>query len=300
MANLTGTQKKKRNQFVALLVAIVVVLAAIFYVAYSAFMAQSAFLENQDFAAALAMAFDKSARSVSEEDLGEVKYVEIYNDGENASVYLGYEDFVEQYNKYTAEVKAAQEAEEAGEDVPEITAEHPVSLAKYGFFEGSDELAINDVKYFTGAEILSLSNFSIDNASLGQFKNLKKAYFTYCGIDNNGVKALAEGINLEAVEELVFMGNSVDDWSPLQSISDKVKIQNYGFQMTEDGQYTVVPTEQTLTEYLEAQAKAEAEAEAAESEEETAEAEGEEVAEELTEETPEESTEETETAEVTE
>ena len=50
MANLTGTQKKKRNQFIALLIAIVVVIAAIFYVAYSAFMAKSAFLASEEYA----------------------------------------------------------------------------------------------------------------------------------------------------------------------------------------------------------------------------------------------------------
>lgn len=289
MAKLTGTQKKKRNQFVALLIAILVVAVAIFYVVYASVMAKSAYLENADFATALGQAFDKSVRNVSAEDLAGVKYVELYNDGENGSVYLGYDDFVEQYEKYVAEVEAAEEAEKAGEEVPEITTEHPVSLAKGGVFEGAEEITLNDIKYFTGAEILSCSNVLLDKESLGGFKNLRKANLSYCGLDNEDLAAFASGLDLEKVEELVFMGNSVDDWSPLESISDKVTLQSYGYTIDDEGQLQMTSNEQTLTEYLEEKAKAEAEAEA-EANEETAEES----------EAVEETTEETESTEVTE
>ena len=268
MARLTGTQKKKRNQFIALLVAIVVVLAAIFYVAYSAFMAQSAFLASDDFATALGSAFGKSVRSVSAEDLAAVKYVELYNDGENASVYLGYDDFVEQYNKYVAEVEAAQAAEEAGETVPEIKAEHPVSLAKAGLFEGSEDLALSDVKYFTGAEIISVSGVALNGEDFGEMKNLTQGSFSSCDLDNEDLAALASKLDLAKVEELSFMGNSIDDWSPLESISDKVTISSFYYTLSEDGTSIVpVSKEQTLTEYLAEKAAAEEEAAKAESEE---------------------------------
>ncbi len=290
MAKLTGTQKKKRNQFVALLIAILVVAAAIFFVVYSSVMAKSAFLENADFATALGQAFDKAVRKVSAEDLAGVKYVELYNDGENGSVFVGYDDFVEQYEKYTAEVEAAQAAEEAGEEeIPEITTEHPVNLAKGGAFEGAEEITLNDIKYFTGAEIVSCSNVLLDKESLGGFKNLRKANFSYCGIDNEDLAAFASGLNLEQVEELVFMGNSVDDWSPLESISDKVILQSYGYTIDDEGQLQLTSNEQTLTEYLEEKAEAEAE-EAAKAEAESSE--------EATEES--ETAEETESTEVTE
>lgn len=273
MANLTGTQKKKRNQFIALLVAILVVLAAIFYVAYSAFMAKSAFLASEDFATALGSAYGKSVRNVSEEDLASVKYLELYNDGENASVYLGKDDFVAQYNQYLAEVEAAEAAKEAGEDVPEITTEHPVGLAKYGFFEGDEELEVEDIKYFTGAEIVSLTNVLLDGEDFGEMKNLTKGTFSYCGLDNDDVAALASKLDLEKIEELTFSGNSIDDWSPLESISDKVIISEYYYTVTEDGQLEPVNSEKTLTEYLEEKAEEEAKAaeeaanEAAETEE---------------------------------
>ena len=288
MARLTGTQKKKRNQFVALLIAILVVAFAIFYVVYSNVMAKSAYLENADFATALGQAFEKSVRKVSAEDLAEVKYVELYNDGENGSVYLGYDDFVEQYEKYTAEVEAAQVAEEAGLEAAEITTEHPVYLAKAGMFEGAEELTLNDVKYFTGAEILSITNVAFDAKELSEMKNLREASFSYCGFDNENLAAFAEKINLEQIEELVFMGYSVDDWSPLESISDKVILQSYGYTIDDQGQLQMTSNEQTLTEYLEEKAAAEEEAAKAE-------------AEEAAEETTEEATEETvEAEEVTE
>lgn len=285
MAKLTGTQKKKRNAFVALLIAIIVVAFAIFYVVYSSVMAKSAYLENADFATALGQAFGKSVRKVSAEDLAAVKYVELYNDGENGSVYLGYDDFVEQYDKYVAEVEAAEKAEEAGEEVPEITTEHPVSLAKAGMFEGGEELSLNDVKYFTGAEVLSITNVAFDAKELGEMKNLREASFSYCGFDNEDIAALAEKVNLEQIEELVFMGYSVDDWSPLESISDKVTLQSYGYTIDDEGQLQMTSNEQTLTEYLAEKAAAEEEAAKAEAE----------ATEEVTEEAA-----EVETAEVTE
>jgi len=232
-------------------------------------MAKSGFIANQGFATALSDALGKPARSIKADDLAAVKYVEVYNDGENASVYLGYEDFVEQFDKYTAEVEAASAAEEAGEEVPEITTEHPVSLAKYGLFEGSQELELSDVKYFTGAEILSLSNFDFDTSDLSAFANLRQASFTYCGLDNDDLAAIAKNINLEQVEELMFLGNSIDDWSPVESISDKVTIASYGYTVNEEGQLEMISNEQTLTEYLEEKAKAEEEAAKAEAETET-------------------------------
>lgn len=302
MANLTGTQKKKRNQFAALLVAIVVVLAAIFYVVFSAFMAKSAFLENQDFASALSEAYGKAARNVSKEDLAAVKYLEVFNDGQMGVVGFGDSEFAKDYERYLTELDAAEIAKEAGvEDVPEVT---PVDTSKlmHAQFDVDDEgLVFDDIEYFTGVENVAFSSITFDAESF-KGENIKRANFSDCGLTNEDLATIAKSLNLENVAELTFMGNSIDDWSPLESISDKVTIQSYGLQMTEDGQYTVVPQEQTLTEYLEA--KAEAEAKAAEEEakaeaETTPEAEAETAPEEAGEATTEAETTE-ETAEVTE
>ncbi|MBQ7400324.1 MAG: hypothetical protein IJW06_07695 [Clostridia bacterium] len=261
MANLTGTQKKKRNQFIALIVAIVVVLAAIFYVVYSSFMAKSAFLANEDFATALATAFDKSARSISKEDLASAKYLEIINSGEVCGVAIGDGDFAVKYDKYVKELDAAEKAEEAGEEnVPQVVPLDTSSL-KYAEFEidSKETFKFDDLKYFTGIENVAFSDVTF-NVNDFNGANIKRANFSGCGLKNEDLAAIAKKLNLEKVEELVFMGNAIDDWSPVESISDKVILQSYGIQMTEDGQYTIVPSEETLTEYLKAQAEAEAEA----------------------------------------
>lgn len=290
MANLTGTQKKKRNQFIALLVAIVVVLAAIFYVVYSAFMAKSAFLENDDFATALSEAYGKAARNVSKEDLAAVKYLEVFNDGEMGVVGFGDSEFAEDYERYLGELEIAEIAEEAeATEIPEVT---PVdtSKLKYAQFEVGDEgFAFDDIEYFTGVETVAFSSIAFDAESFNG-ENIRRATFSGCGLTNENLATIAKTLDLEKVVELTFMESAIDDWSPLESISDKVIIQSYGIQMNEDGQYTVVPSEQTLTEHLAAQAEAEAEAAKEEAEANTAEGE----------ETAEETTETAETTEVTE
>ena len=266
MANLTGTQKKKRNQFIALLVAIVVVLAAIFYVVYSAYMAQSAFLENDDFATALSEAYGKAARSVSKEDLSAVKYLEVFNDGQMGAVGFGDSEFAKDYERYLEELEFAEIAEEAqATEIPEVT---PIDTSKlrYAQFDVADEgFVFDDIEYFTGVENVAFSSITFDAESF-KGENIKRANFSDCGLTNEDLVAIAKTLDLEKVIELTFMGNSIDDWTPVESISDKVIIQSYGIQMTEDGQYTVVPSEQTLTEFLAAQAEAE-EAEEAEGDE---------------------------------
>lgn len=279
MANLTASQKKKRNTFVALLIGIIVVLGLIAYVLYSNAMSKSAFLENQDFATALSEVYGERARSVSAEDLQKAKYVEIAHDTEadTCSVAIGFDDFMEKYNDVLAK-------SDAGEEVTDTSY---VELIKSAVFEADDELVLGDIKYFTGAEVVSLNGVNIgDNAILGQFKNLKRGYFSSCGITD--VSAFAS-LDLTKIEELNFTGNTIEDWTALESIADKVIVSSsYGVEMGEDGNYTLVPMEVTLADQM-AEAEAEAEGEA---EGETAEEVTEEVAEETAEEVTEETTEE--------
>ena len=273
MANLTATQKKKRNTFVALLISILVVLAAIVYVVYAGIMAKSAFLENQDFATALSEVFGKSARSVSEEDLAGVKYLELYHDTENdmCGLAIGDDEFLAKYN----DAMASEDAENADTSY--------YDLAKSATFEADDNMVLADLKYFTGAEVLNLNMVTIDDASvLGEFKNLKRGTFASCGITD--VSAFAS-LDLSKIEELNFSGNTISDWTALESIADKVIVNSsYSVEMGDDGNYTLVPVEITLADQL----AEEAEEETAEGEEATenteAEAEAETEAEEATEE----------------
>ncbi len=251
MARLTATQKKKRNSFVALLIGILVVLAAIVYVVYAGVMSKSAFLENQDFATALSEVFGKSARSVSAQDLAGVKYLEIYHDTENdmCGLAIGDDEFLDKYN----EAMASEDAENADTSY--------YDLAKSSTFDADDNMVLADLKYFTGAEVLNLNMVTIaDSSVLGEFKNLKRGTFASCGITD--VSAFAS-LDLTKIEELNFSGNTISDWTALESIADKVIVNSsYSVEMGDDGNYTLVPVEITLADQL-----AEAEAENAEGEE---------------------------------
>ena len=260
MATFTQTQKKKRNGFVALLIAILLVAAAVFYVVYCGEMAKSSYLENADFATALGEALDKRVRSVSTDDLANVRYLQVTNDGEYCSVFLGYDDFMEQYDKYMVQVDAAEVAEEAGEEVPEITEEHPQIFAKSAMFDVKKDETINldDIKYFTNAEVVNISSANVDSSLLGSFKNLEEGYFYNCGITD--VSAFAS-LDLTKIKELNLSGNNITDWTALESIADKV-IVNSGYTIGDDGNggYTLIPMETTLKDQMEEEAKAAEEA----------------------------------------
>ncbi len=292
MANLTASQKKSRNKFIALLIAIVVVAAAVAYVIYGGLTSTSPIMANQDFADALSEAFGKTEASITEEDMAEVKYFELSYDSTN-KVYmlaLGYDDFIAAYDEYNEKVDNLAE----GETAPEANF---TDLAKMVTFEGDEESDLSDVKFFTGVDTISLSSIPVTNEYIASLTNLRNGYFYSCGITD--VSGFAN-LDLTKIEELDLTGNSIADWSALNSISDKVIVANYyTIEADEEGNQTLVPVTQTLTQYNEEQAKAEEEANA--ETEETAEetAEGAEEATDTTEGT-EEATEATETEETTE
>ncbi len=275
MANLTATQKRKRNGFVALLIGIVVVLAAIVLVVYSGIMSKSAFLENQDFATALSQVFGKSARSVSQEDLATVKYLELYHDSESdmCAIAVGDDEFIAKYNEALAD--------ENNTDTSYYNS------AKTATFEAEDEMTLADLKYFTGAHVMNINAVNIPDASVfANFTELRKGIFTNCGITD--VSAFAS-LDLTKIEELNFTGNNIQDWTALEAIADKVVVSSsYTVEMSEDGNYTLVPLELTLADQMEQDAESDQATE------------GEEAAEETTDEVADEDTEEPVAEEATE
>ena len=129
MANLTASQKKNRNKFISLIVAMVIVAAATAYVIYSGLTSTSALLANQDFADALSTVFGKTEASISQEDMSQVKYLELSYDATN-KVYMlaaGYDEFVKAFDEYTAKVDAAEE----GEEVAQPSAERSPHISPY-------------------------------------------------------------------------------------------------------------------------------------------------------------------------
>jgi len=274
MAHLTNTQKKSRNSFIALLIGIILVIAAIGYVLFGGITSKSAYLENQDFAKALATAMHKTARGVSKDDLAAVKYLEVSYDATNKqySVALGDDEFVSKYEDFralsdaasaaadsTADEAASEESADETTAAPtqeEITAaqEEVQKLAKTATFDGDDKSVFTDLQYFTGVDTISLSSVTVPDASIfAGFTNLRKGYFYSAGITD--VSAFGN-LDLDKIEELDFTGNTIEDWSALESIGDKVTVTNsYTIGTDDQGNQTLVPFVQNLTQYLEEQAK---------------------------------------------
>lgn len=255
MAHLNGTQKKQKNAFVAMLIAIVIVVAAIAYVLYGGLTAKSALLENQDFATALAAIFDKAPAFINEEDFTDIKYVGVQYSSEEelAMVVTGGADYVTLYNDYSAKV-------EAGEDVSSFDWGNNVKAA---YFElDKENTKLDDLKFFTDAEIIEAYGVTFTDSSVfAGMTNLTTATLNSCGLTE--VAGFA-GLDAEKVESINLAGNDVTDWSPLDYIKDKVVVASYQTIMpNEDGTFDInnlQVVDQTLTEYYEELAAAEEEA----------------------------------------
>lgn len=271
MAHLTASQKKKRNSFVALLIGIVVVFAAIVLVVYFGVVSQSTYLENKGFADALSQIFDKNAISVSTDDLSTVKSVAVVKEdgSDNCTVSLGFEEYIKEYNTYVEQTdarnvaqKAHDEAEEAlknaeenGESteglanpedikIPEVTA-NPQSLLKSATADFSS-LTLDDIKYFENAEIVYLDGVKIaDTEVIKSLKSLKEGSFVNCGITD--VSAFSE-LNLDEIKSLDLTGNNIEDWSALEGISDKVTVETLYYEIEGYGKipYSYVTLAQKL------------------------------------------------------
>lgn len=271
MAHLTASQKKKRNAFVALLVGIVVVLAAIVLIVYSGIMSKSAFLKNGGFADALSQIFDKNVRSVSESDLLTVKSVAVVKeDGSDVcTVSLGFDDYLTEYNAYVEQSEAkdaaqtaydeAKEAFDAAEEngestegltnpdditIPEVTAA-PQNLLKSASADFSS-LTMDDIKYFENAEIVYLDGVKLGNADvIKSLKALKEGSFVGCGITD--VSVFSE-LNLDEIKSLDLTDNEIDDWSALEGIADKVTVETLYYEIEGYGKipYSTVTLDQKL------------------------------------------------------
>ena len=305
----------------ALVVAIILVIAAIVFVAYDEYSSHSKLFENQKFATAVAEAMEKTPASLSEKTLSDVKYLNAtYNAGSSElSVVVGnknfdiekyitlndrYEELNTEYSNLSADTEADHTSELTAIETELYTVMEEINAlgedVSSSLIEIEGLTTLDDIKYFTSVELLELSGITLTDSSVfAGMKNLVSLSAGTCGLTE--VNGLA-GLDASKVIEINLSGNEITDWSPLNYIQDKVLVSStYSIAQTEDGSYTLVPVEQTLTDYYAEQAAAEeeAEAEAEETVEETVEAE--EATEEVADETAEEATEETvEAEEVTE
>ena len=283
MANLTASQKKSRNKFIALIIGIIIVAAACAYVIYGGVTAKSNLLENQNFAKALSEVTGKTPLAISENDLAAVKYLEMSYDSTNKqySLAVGYDDFMAEYTKQleansaddaASDETAADENTDAENTAADTSADNTAdtandtsndnantdsvdlsTLVKSAVFKGTEDDVFADLKYFTGVETISVYGVKFPaDFDFAVYKNLTRGYFGNAGITT--VEKFA-GLDLENIVSLDFSGNTIEDWSALESISDKVTVfSGYTIEADDDGNYQYVPYTQTLTDYLKEQA----------------------------------------------
>ncbi|MBE6682119.1 MAG: hypothetical protein E7600_07540 [Ruminococcaceae bacterium] len=108
MAHLTGSQKKKRNIFIALCIAIVLVVAAIALVVYNGITVASFGNETVEKAVAESLGGKNKAGSLKKDDLAKYTYVELSNvelapGSAQFNVALGKDDFIAALGSYNAE-----------------------------------------------------------------------------------------------------------------------------------------------------------------------------------------------------
>lgn len=251
MANLTSKQKKQKNSFIAMMVAIVIVIAAIAYVLFGGLTAKSDFLANQELATALSKVLNKAPAFITEEDLAQIKYFSFdYNaEEEIASIMTGDDTFVGMYYEYLAKL-------EAEEDVSEYDFTGLYKTVEFDL--DKEDSLLDDIKYFTGVRNLDIAGASFtDSTVFSGLTNIEKANINSCGLTEVGGFG---GLNPDKVIEVNFTGNNITDWSPLDIIKDKVIVSTYyTIAPTEDGSIdfnNMTLVEQTLTEYYEELAQA--------------------------------------------
>ena len=255
MAQLSGTQKKQQKTFVALLVAIVVVLAAIAYIAYGELTAHSSLFEDQKFAEAIAKDLGKAPAFLKESDLAGVKYLGVSYDGsETVTVATGDDKFVDTYNEYVTK-------SEAGEDVSSYDFTKLVKTTTYTF-KSEEAPVIDDLKLFTGVRNIDIAGIHVTDSSVfAGMTGFETASFMSCGLTE--VAGFA-GIDTEKLVKLTLTGNNIEDWSPLDAVADKVIVSSgYTFTPSEDGTVdfnNMTYTETTLTEHYAKKAQEEANA----------------------------------------
>lgn len=229
MAQLSGTQKKQQKTFIALLVAIVVVVVAIAYVLFGALTSKSSLLDNQDFAAALSENLGKAPAFIKEEDLAAVRYLGLFYDadGKQVQVMTAGDDFASMYIEY-------MEKTEAEEDVSSYDF---TGLYKSAAFDAKEAPRLDDLKYFTGVQVIEVSGITVSDSSVfAGMKSLVLASVS-CGLTEvNGFT----GLNADTLKKLTLSGNAIEDWSALNYIEDKVIVSAY---------YTVEPGEDGTVDF---------------------------------------------------
>lgn len=286
MANLTATQKKQKNAFTLMLVAIIIVAAAIGYVVFGEISSKSSLFENQKFAAAISENLEKAPAFVTEADLASLKCLAFSYDAETetASVTTMGKDFdakrfidlnntLTDYEAQYAELikdeeanKAAiealtQAANEANNELIALT-----SSSKTASFQSKEAPNLDDIKYLTGLELVEVYGAKFTDSSVfSGMTNIVSGAINSCGLTE--VSGFAS-LDAEKLDTLSIIGNNIEDWSALDYVKDKVIVEAYQTIVpNEDGTFDMSNlqyVEKTLADYYEEKAAEEAEDETSE------------------------------------
>lgn len=193
------------------------------------------------FEKAFAEAIGKNVSKITDEDYSAVKYLEIYSVGNEACIYIGYDDFVKQYHEYVEQAEIAEENPDF-----EMTIEHPVDLAKYAKFNVLEDFVLSTDK-FVNAQIVVFSGVTVGFGTISSLKNLSEGSFSYC---NFKAEYEFEKLDPEKIQKLSFSDINFDSWAVLEKVSDKVTVSMHGYDIDENGELSFYTDTQTLDEYI--------------------------------------------------
>ena len=262
--NLTKTQRKNRNKFVALMVAIVVVLAAIAFVVCNGLTVAS--FENEHFEDATAQALGQKPGSVNKNELEKVKYLEVANDGTSLQVFFGYDDYFTRLDEYMAEqevIAAAQEESDAKLEEMRTAAMETAKAEAEAAGNEFDEEAFDETFYAeehdTGvivpeAEVehpveltknaaVASPSASLDLNDIKYFKNAKTINLTGAKIDASTIA------DLKNATEFNFVACKIDDFAALKDV-DFSKIERFSIDISMVPTVTVIGEDGTETDTI--------------------------------------------------
>lgn len=138
-------------------------------------------------------------------------------------------DDVYTFQNYDVAALTADELDlsyEYGEDIPPITYGQIASIKKLDFVMGYEDPNMEDLRWFTGLETLSLSNYMgeygvpdvTDLTPIADLTNLKKIELSY----QSTLKNLAPLLNLRSLTHLSLSNTGVTDFSPVYPVYEQL------------------------------------------------------------------------------
>lgn len=190
--------------------------------------------ENEKLFHAVANAMGKTPFELTQQDIDNVHYIAVGPEETGYSVYIGYIDYVDLCF-----------SEESNMDDIMSKLNDLVMMSVFEYDKETDTLS--DLGNFKNVEMFEIYDVEIDDVSfVKNYPILALGYFKNNGITD--VSSLSD-YNPESLVELDFTGNSINDWTPLYNIKDKVTV----FYGVADGMPMTITLENMLEQKQQAQ-----------------------------------------------